>query len=131
MTLKPNTICKNRNCNKGEDGGRKHYYACHYCAHSENWRAMACSWECYMEYQAQIIESRRKEEPVNLLPERTDMTQDEVKTLIFDTPTEEVIQMTETELAAEIEEHPAMGFDELVDHVNEKLDKQKTSKKKK
>lgn len=84
-----------------------------------------------MEYQAQIIESRRKEEPVNLLPERTDMTQEDVKTLIYDTPTEEVIQMTETELAAEIEEHPAMGFDELVDHVNEQLDKQKTSKKKK
>lgn len=131
MTLKPNTLCKNRDCTQGEDGGRKHYYACHYCAHTENWRAMACSWECYLAYQAQLIEARRRDEPIDLLPERTDMSREEVQALISETPTEEVVKMTEAELADEIEEHPAMGFDEIVDHVNEQMDKRKSTKRKK
>lgn len=117
---KPNTVCKNRDCTKGENGGRKHYYACRYCTHTENWRAMACSWECYMEYQAQLIEARSKNEPVDLIPERTDMTRDEVVELIS-LPTEQVVEETLEELADELEEHPTMGFDEIVDSINEAM----------
>ena len=119
---KPNTVCKNRDCTYGADGGRKHYYACRYCTHTENWRAVACSWECYMAYQAQVIGARNNNQPVDLLPERTDMTVDEVRELIFDTPTEVVVEQTNIELAAEIDEHPSMGFDELVDAINAELD---------
>ena len=123
MAIKqPNTLCKNRNCTKGADGGRKHYYACRYCTHSENWRAMACSWECYLEYQTQIIEARHNDDPVDLVPERTDMTRDEVVTLISETPTEQVVAETEVELAAELEVNPSMGFGEIVDAINEEMD---------
>lgn len=119
---KPNTVCKNRDCTHGADGGRKHYYACRYCMHTENWRAVACSWECYMAYQAQVIAARDNNQPVDLLPERTDMTADEVRELIFETPTEVVVEQTNIELAAEIDEHPSLGFDELVDAINAELD---------
>lgn len=123
MAIKqPNTICKNRNCTKGTDGGRKHYYACRYCTHSENWRSMACNWECYLEYQAQVIEARSNNESVDTVPERTDMTREEVIALINDTPSEQVVAETEIELAAEIEENPVMGFGEIVDAINEEMD---------
>lgn len=122
---KPNTICKNRDCHKGEDGGRRHYFVCRYCTHTENWRAVACCWECYMAYQAQLIAARSNREPVDLLPERTDMTRDEVHALIFDTPVEQVIADTEAELAEELEEHPSMGFSDIVDIINQELEHQR------
>lgn len=122
---KPNTICKNRDCHKGEDGGRRHYFVCRYCTHTENWRAVACCWECYMAYQAQLISARSNREPVDLLPERTDMTRDEVHALIFDTPAEQVIADTEAELAEELEEHPSMGFSDIVDIINQELEHQR------
>ena len=123
MTLKqPNTVCKNRDCKNGTDGGRKHYFACLYCTHSENWRAMACSWECYLAYQDQIREARQKMEPMDLVPERLDMTRDEVVALIEDTPTEQVVAQTNIELATEIEEYPSYGFGEIVDAINAELD---------
>jgi len=122
MALKqPNTICKNRNCHNGEDGGRKHYYSCLYCARTENWRSVACSWDCYLAYQEQVAEARRKDEPVNLLPERTDMTKDQVETMIHEMSVDEVMEQTLLELAEEIEANPDMGFGELVDLVNEQL----------
>lgn len=122
---KPNTICKNRDCHKGEDGGRRHYFVCRYCTHTENWRAVACCWECYMAYQAQLIAARSNRETVDLLPERTDMTRDEVHALIFDTPVEQVIADTEAELAEELEEHPSMGFSDIVDIINQELEHQR------
>lgn len=122
---KPNTICKNRDCHKGEDGGRRHYFVCRYCTHTENWRAVACCWECYMAYQEQLIAARSNQEPVDLLPERTDMTREEVHALIFDTPVEQVIADTEAELAEELEEHPSMGFSDIVDIINQELEHQR------
>ena len=122
MTKQPNTLCKNRNCNKGKDGGRKHYYACRYCTHSENWRAVACSWECYLEFQKQLVEARGRRESIDMLPERTDMTKSEVEQLIFDTPQEQVVAETEVELAEEISTNPTLGFGEIVDAINAKLD---------
>lgn len=119
---KPNTLCKNRNCTNGADGGRKHYYACRYCTHSENWRSVACSWECYLEFQAQLIEARSNNEPIDVVPERTDMTREEVVTLIEETPTAQVVAETEIELAVEIEANPTMGFGEIVDAINEEMD---------
>ena len=122
---KPNTVCKNRDCHKGSDGGRRHYFVCRYCTHTENWRAVACCWECYMAYQAQLIAARSNHEPVDLLPERTDMTREEVHALIFDTPVEQVIADTEAELSEELEEHPSMGFSDIVDIINQELEHQR------
>ena len=119
---KPNTLCKNRNSTKGVNGGRKHYYACRYCTHSENWRSVACSWECYLEFQQQLIEAREKNHEVDQLPERTDMTKDEVVELSFNTSTEQVVEDTRIELADEIEENPSLGFGDIVDAINKMLD---------
>ena len=78
-----------------------------------------------MAYQAQLIAARSNREPVDLLPERTDMTRDEVHALIFDTPVEQVIADTEAELAEELEEHPSMGFSDIVDIINQELEHQR------
>lgn len=123
MALKqPNTICKNRNCTKGKDGGRKHYYTCRYCVHSVSWRSVACCEECYEEYMRQVVAAREHNEPVDLFPERTDMSQDEVRFLVLDTSYEDVVQATKEELAEEIEESPWLGFGQIVDRINEQLD---------
>lgn len=128
---KPNTLCKNINCNKGEDGGRKHYYSCRFCVRDENWRSMACSWECYMEYNNQVLKARGNGVVVDMLADRTDMSKDEVEVLMK-TPIEQVIEQTERELADEIKESPSKGFDDIVDTINAKLDvAAKTAKRKK
>ena len=119
---KPNTLCKNVNCTKGKDGGRKHYYSCSYCAHEENWRSLACSWECYMEFNDQLMKARNKGTVGKILPERTDMSMSEVE-ILMETPLEQVVERTEMELAEEIEAHPHMGFDEIVDQINAEMDK--------
>lgn len=118
---KPNTLCKNVNCTKGDNGGRKHYYSCRFCVREENWRSLACSWECYMEFNDQVMKARNHGVTADILPERTDMTKDKVIELI-NAPIEQVIQETERELAAEIEANPSKGFDEIVDQINEDLD---------
>lgn len=123
MALKqPNTVCKNRNCTKGKDGGRKHYYSCKYCVHSVSWRSVACCEECYEEYLRQVKEAREHNEPVDLFPERTDMSVDEVYSLVMDADPDEVVRETEEELADEIEEFPWLGFGQIVDRINEQLD---------
>ena len=128
---KPNTLCKNVNCTKGENGGRKHYYSCRFCVRDKNWRSMACSWECFMEYNDQVMKARTGGIVVDMLADRTDMSKDEVKVLM-ETPVEQVVEQTEFELATEIEENPSKGFDEIVDKINAELDSAaKTIKRKK
>lgn len=125
MALKqPNTICKNRNCTKGKDGGRKHYYTCRYCARTANWRSVACCEECYQEYLKQVAEARANNQPPDLLPERTDMTKDEVYTLVTEADLEDVVRETEEELAEELAESPELGFGQIVDRINEQLDEE-------
>jgi len=132
LEKKPNTICKNRDCNKGADGGRKHYYTCRYCVHTENWRSVACSIECYHEYMKQVEEARSGGVIPDTTPERTDMTHEEVRKLIDETPIEEAIAMTTEELAQEIEADPYHGgFGDIVDAINEELDKKAAPKRKK
>lgn len=121
MARVPNTVCKNRDCTKGKDGGRKHYFACRYCTHSENWRAVACSWECYLEFQKQLTDARSKGLVCDPVPERIDMSRDEVEALI-QADTNVVADETCEELQAEIEEFPGLGFGDLVDLINERLD---------
>jgi len=121
-TKQPNTLCKNRDCKRGTDGGRKHYYTCRYCAHSENWRAVACCPECYDAYMKQVADARNKPSPAELLPERTDMTVAEVEELIHELPTEQVMAETLGELAEEMAEHPELGIGDIVDMINVELD---------
>lgn len=84
-----------------------------------------------MEYNDQVMRARSGGVVIDMLADRTDMTKDEVKSLM-DTPVEQVVEQTELELAEEIEENPSKGFDEIVDQINAELDSAaKISKKKK
>ena len=74
-----------------------------------------------MEFNDQVMKARSRGAAEDILPERTDMTRDEVVGLI-NAPIEQVVQETERELAAEIEASPSKGFDEIVDQINEELD---------
>ena len=131
--MKPNHICKNPNCTKGSDGGRKNYYACNYCDHNFNWRSVACSFECYQEYMNAVIEARSKNKEVKVIPERTDMTETEVGELL-NKPTEVVLEETKEQLKEYINEDGSADFAKIVDEINTEIDNTKTttrSKKKK
>ena len=69
--VKPNTVCRNENC-------RKHFFACKTCVGQNQWRAVACSFECYNEYMKQVEKSRSLGETVSLLPESLDMSEREI-----------------------------------------------------
>ena len=119
---KPNTYCKNKFCTKGKDGARAFYYTCLYCIRTANYRSVACCLECYEEYAKQVLEARSKNRKVNLLPERTDMTESEVKN-ILDKPLEEISEMTVQELsdAGYSDDLPKLGFSGVADKINEEI----------
>lgn len=125
--MKPNHICKNPEC-------RKHYYACNYCDKSNNWRSVACSFKCYQKYMDLVIAERSKNKKVTTIPERTDMTEKEVKELL-NKPTEVVLEETKEQLKDYVGTDGSINFAKTVDEINEDLDKKKTttthSKKKK
>ena len=110
---RPNSLCKNFNC-------RKSFYACGYCTHKLAWRAVACSLECYEQYANQVTEARANNKRINLLPERTDMTSDEVQALIS-TPTEQVIEATKEELKDYADDLNALGLGGTIDKINEEI----------
>lgn len=120
--IKPNHICKNVNCTKGKDGGRKHYYACPTCDKRSSWKAVACSKECFDEYQKQVLDARSKGKSVDVLPERTDMTKKETKELISKSE-EEVFEITKEELKDYAEEIEMDGLNSVVETINQELDK--------
>ena len=120
----PNTICKHRNCTRGKDGGRKHYYTCRYCARTANWRSVACCEECYQAYMKQVAQARGLGDPPDVLPDRTDMTKEEVRVLVTETPLEDVVRETQEELADEIAASPGMDIGQIVDQINKQLDEE-------
>ena len=103
--MEPNTVCKNVNCTKGKDGGRKHFYACKVCAKRQAWRSLTCSVDCYIEYMDQVHAARSNGKPVDYLPDRTDMTKEELEVMINETPEEEVIAEMKRELGVSDEEN--------------------------
>lgn len=126
MATKPNHICKNKNCTKGidEQGNPcpKHYYACDYCDRINNYKSMACSWECYVEYMEQVLEARGNKKLLDdLYPNRTDMTQAEL-TRLYNTPITEIKKKTEEELKPYIDQ--GMQITEAVEEVNKVIDKE-------
>lgn len=122
---KPNHICKNIYCNKGDDGGRCHYYACDTCTKTISYRALACSPECFSAYMEQIKIARSHGDDVNLFPERTDMTHDEVVTLITTTPMSEVKEKTISELLDYDEDIKAHGLGTTIDNINKTMKRKK------
>lgn len=125
---KTNHICKNKNCPNGVNGEPKHYYACNYCDRTNQWRSVACCPECYDEYVKQVLDARSKNTKVDTLPERTDMTKEEVVELM-ETPVEIVLEETKEDLSEYIED--GLTVSEAIETINEEIDKKKSKKKKK
>lgn len=128
--IKPNHICKNRNCNKGSDGGRNHYYACNHCDKSFNWRSVACSFDCYQEYMKQVLDERFKNVIVDTSPERTDMSKVELSEML-QRPAEEILAATKEELSEYIQENENSDIAEIIDNINRDIKKKSTSRIKK
>ena len=118
---KPNHICRNPNCTKGENGTRKHYYACNYCDRTNTYRAYTCSLECWKEFC--LISNNN-----GVLPKRTDKTEEEVKQL-YDEPIEKVKQETLDELSDMKDEITEGGIDKAMEVINENIDKNITKSK--
>jgi len=114
MERKPNHTCRNMNCHKGADGGRKQYYACDVCDRT-SYRVIACSPECY----AEIMRIRNK--PVEIRPERSDKTESEINE-IMTAPIEEVEKRSREELSDYADKIETMGLEKVVDLINEEID---------
>ena len=125
--MKPNHICKYSKCNLGEDGGRKHYYACNYCDRSNAWRSAACCKEHYDLYVKEVLEARSKNCPVNILPERTDISKEEVAKL-YDKSVEEVLKDTTEELKDYLKDGETIA--EAIETINSEIDNSKKSRRK-
>jgi len=110
---KPNSICKNINCKKA-------FYACAYCTHKIAWRSLACCPECFDAYMEQVKEARAANRKVNPLPERTDMTEEQVKELL-EKPADEVIEATKEELSDYSDDLASMGLGSTIDKINEEI----------
>lgn len=122
-----NHICKNKNCPNGINGKPKHYYACDFCDRTKQWRSMACCPECYDAYIQQVIEARAKNKKVDILPDRTDKNETEVKEL-FEKPVEEVLESTKVELNEYLEDGRSIA--QAIDKINEDIDNISAKKKK-
>ena len=133
MAHEPNTLCKNPNCHHGENGGRKHFYACAYCTGTKKWKAYCCSPECWNKYQAIISRCTVGMEQQEDLPERTDMTQEEVKALIHDTPYEVIEKTTRQELDGYLPEDAEISPETVgpvIDTINAEIDTANQGKRK-
>ena len=121
--MKPNHICKNPECKKA-------YYACNFCDKNQNWRSVACSFSCYQKYTDLVIAERSKGKTIEVKPERTDMTEQEVDALM-EAPIEEVIEKTKEELKDFADIDGNVNFAKAVDEINRELDKKTTTRSKK
>ena len=121
--IKPNHICKNPEC-------RKKYFACSFCDKNQNWRSVACSFECYQKYTDLVIAERSKGKTIEVKPERTDMTEKEVDELLK-RPVEEVLEETKEELKDFADIDGNVNFAKAVDEINRELDKKTTTRSKK
>ena len=117
--IKPNHICKNPEC-------RKHFYACDYCTRTLNWRSVACSFACYQKYMDLVIAERSKGKIIEIKPERTDMTEQEL-TLLMEAPIEEVIEKTKEDLKDFADINGNVDFAKAVDEINRELNTEKST----
>lgn len=119
--MKANTVCKYSGCTYGKNGERKHYYSCVYCVATENWKSMACCKEHYDLYIKEVLAAREKGEDVDTLPDRTDMTKEQVKKIKTKSK-KQLIKETKEELKDYADENGEVNIQEAVDKVNAEID---------
>ena len=117
MKKKPNHICRYSGCTLGEAGGRKHYYACNYCDATESYKSLACCREHYDLYVKEVLAARESEKPLDLEPERTDMTKEEVKEM-KKKPLKVTKKETEKELKNYADKNGKVNIAKAVEKVN-------------
>lgn len=83
---------------------------------------MACCPECYEAYLQQVKEARSHHENTDTLPDRTDMTKQEVEALIKSADTGEVFEQTVKELKEIFDAGQATTIDGAVDVVNKRIE---------
>lgn len=115
-TAKPNTICKNKFCTRGKDGGRKHYYSCLYCLKTESWRSVACCPECYAAYLKQVRDAR------NCIPERTDMNQSEIQKVMKDSDSDDLLKKSRKDISEILGYDIGPDIESGIEKVNELLE---------
>lgn len=119
--MKANTLCKYSKCNLGKNGGRKHYYSCGYCAATENWKSMACCKEHYSLYIEEVLAARERGELPDLLPDRTDMSKDEIR-FLKRKPLDQIKKETENELSDYMDSDGNVNILGAVDLINKDLE---------
>ena len=132
MKNKPNHICKYTKCTNGKDGGRKHYFACDYCDRTQVWRSVACCPEHYDLYIKEVLAARGQSVPIDILPDRTDKTKEEVRELMV-APIEEVTAKTKEDLKDYAEQLSEEGLSSVIETINNEIDEEaeKATKSKK
>lgn len=113
-----NTVCRNINCHKGKDGGRKKYYSCAYCLKTESWRTVACSPECYAEYIHQVRIARGQ-----IKPERLDMSDDQIQNIVKNGDENKLLKESFDEISTILGKRQNGSIEDAVDAVNRMLDK--------
>ena len=126
--MQANTICKYSKCSLGKNGGRKHYYSCGFCVVSENWKSMACCKEHYNLYLQEVLASRKNGIPVDLLPDRTDMTKEELRSF-KKKPLAQAKKETEDELKDYADADGTVDFGKAADQINQELDLLETKRR--
>jgi len=108
---KPNAICKS--C-------KKEFYQCYYCLKTQS-KFGCCSLECAMEYQKQVTALRAKKQKIDLLPDRLDMSKDQILTYITTKTHEEAKADTLKELSDYQSEIQELGILGVVEQINQEI----------
>jgi len=73
-----------------------------------------------MAYTEQVVAARAAKKTVNLLPERTDLTEEQMQELM-NKPIDEVIEITKNELADYGDTFAAHGLGGTIDFINDEI----------
>lgn len=83
---------------------------------------MACCKEHYNLYVEEVLEAREHGKSVDTLPDRTDMSKDDIK-LLKKKPIKQIKKETESELSQYADDLGEVNINEAVEKINKELDK--------
>ena len=87
---------------------------------------MACCFEHYQLYIEEVVRNRAQNKKINPLPERTDISNDELSELMKQ-PIDSVKEKTEKELSAYINEGESFNVSNVVEKINQEIDEENST----
>ena len=120
MEIQANHICKYSGCTLGRDGKPKRYYACDYCDRINSWRSIACCKEHYEKYIREELDRKSKRGVIDLLPNRTDKSIEEIQK-IYSLPAETVYEQTKETLKEYIKDDMS-NLNSAIEQINQEID---------